>query len=215
MSRTDIREALRPFAEIDFTRIDENHGWLAVDIQISDIKRARTALSSDAGDGSALSPRDEPSDEQEAEPAHRGPWRACHNGECKCGQIWSVPFDAPIAVVQHGPWGDSYPALRTVDASEGMSGTGLKVEAYMERIEYGSIGEDVAIGIRRLIAAAPELLAALQDLHADCVEYARINNLHNDDGKPGSNHAMRRAAAIIAKATQPVASRGKATPHPS
>lgn len=52
----------------------------------------------------------------------------------------------------------------------------------------------------RLIAAAPDLLAALIDLRDDCVEYCRINNLSNDDGKPGSNHAMRRAAEAIAKA---------------
>lgn len=45
-----------------------------------------------------------------------------------------------------------------------------------------------------------ELLEALRDLLADCEEYARINNLHNKDGSPASNHAMRRAAAAIARA---------------
>lgn len=54
----------------------------------------------------------------------------------------------------------------------------------------------------RLIAAAPDLLAALIDLHDDCVEYCRINNIFNDDGKPGSNHAMRRAKEAIAKAKE-------------
>jgi hypothetical protein len=27
------------------------------------------------------------------------PWRACHNGECSCGLIWSVGDDEPIARV--------------------------------------------------------------------------------------------------------------------
>lgn len=45
-----------------------------------------------------------------------------------------------------------------------------------------------------------EMLAALKDLHADCVEYARINNLHNSDGSPATHHSMRRAAAAVAKA---------------
>jgi hypothetical protein len=51
-----------------------------------------------------------------------------------------------------------------------------------------------------LIKAAPELLAALKDLADDCDEYVRINNLHNKDGGPATNHAMRRARAAIAKA---------------
>lgn len=58
-----------------------------------------------------------------------------------------------------------------------------------------------------------ELLEALKGLHADCVEYCRINHLHNDDGGPATNYAMRRAAEAIAKATQPAASRGEATPN--
>jgi hypothetical protein len=74
---------------------------------------------------------------------------------------------------------------------------------------FESHGFVVAEAIRdrataRLIAAAPELLAALKDLHADCVEYARINNLHNSDGSPATHHSMRRAAAIIRKAESPL-----------
>lgn len=109
----------------------------------------------------AVAPPLTPAAKEPAASAIAGPWRACKDGKCSCGQIWSVPFDAPIASVQHGPWGDRYPALRTVDASEGMSGTSVKIEAYMEVIEYGSISEDAAIQIRRLIAAAPELRDAL------------------------------------------------------
>jgi hypothetical protein len=47
---------------------------------------------------------------------------------------------------------------------------------------------------------ATELFAALQDLLSDCEEYSRINNLHNEDGSPASNHAMRRAREALSKA---------------
>jgi hypothetical protein len=60
---------------------------------------------------------------------------------------------------------------------------------------------DAADANARLIAAAPDLLEALQGLLNDCVEYCRINNLFNNDGGPGSNHGMRQAHAAIAKAT--------------
>lgn len=33
----------------------------------------------------------------------KGPWRACKDGKCTCGQIWSVPLDVPVAVVKSGP----------------------------------------------------------------------------------------------------------------
>jgi hypothetical protein len=41
------------------------------------------------------------------------------------------------------------------------------------------------------------LRAALLELVSDCEEYARINNLHNSDGSPATNHAMRRARAAL------------------
>ena len=47
----------------------------------------------------------------------------------------------------------------------------------------------------RLIAAAPELLEALENLHANIAEYARINNLGGFD-----NQDMQQASAAIAKA---------------
>jgi hypothetical protein len=70
---------------------------------------------------------------------------------------------------------------------------------------FDSRGSVIAEAVRdkataRVVAAAPDMLGALKDLHADCVEYARINNLHNSDGSPATHHAMRRAAAAIAKA---------------
>jgi len=47
----------------------------------------------------------------------------------------------------------------------------------------------------RLLAAAPDLLAALRMLHDDVAEYARLNNLGGFD-----NHAMAAARAALAKA---------------
>ena len=46
-----------------------------------------------------------------------------------------------------------------------------------------------------IIAAAPDLLEALEDLHNDIDEYQRINNLDGYD-----NHCMRRAREVMKKA---------------
>ena len=35
-----------------------------------------------------------------------GPWRACHDGKCDCGQIWSHSEDVPVVEVVRGEWGD-------------------------------------------------------------------------------------------------------------
>jgi hypothetical protein len=59
--------------------------------------------------------------------------------------------------------------------------------------EYRHVGE-----IERLRSVNADLLEALEDLHGDCVEYARINNLFDERGRPATNHAMRRAAEAIA-----------------
>lgn len=47
----------------------------------------------------------------------------------------------------------------------------------------------------RLIASAPELLAALEALHDEVAEYQKINHTGGYD-----NHAMKLARAAIAKA---------------
>lgn len=49
---------------------------------------------------------------------------------------------------------------------------------------------------QHLVAAAPDLLAALERLHDDTADYVRINNL----GDPYQNQNMRDARAAIAKA---------------
>lgn len=53
----------------------------------------------------------------------------------------------------------------------------------------------------RLIAAAPDLLDALQNLVADILDYERINNLAPSPGKDDCWQSVTRARAAIAKAT--------------
>jgi len=91
-----------------------------------------------------------------------GPWYSCHNGDCKCNQIWSN--DYPVAVVESGEWGDKYPSLRLV----GDNSFNQKAEAYMERIPYGKIEEETARANKALIAASPALYAALEKLVNVC-----------------------------------------------
>lgn len=54
----------------------------------------------------------------------------------------------------------------------------------------------------RLIAAAPDVLAALKALVLT-VEYQGENNFLNEDADEGEENALTRARAAIAKATQP------------
>lgn len=76
------------------------------------------------------------------------PWTACNGGMCRCKQVWAA--ECPVAVIEHGEWGDSYPALRA-----GPDGT---VEAYTEHIPYGEIPEDVAEANVVFIAASPTIV---------------------------------------------------------
>ena len=80
-----------------------------------------------------------------------GPWSVLAD----TNQIWCA--DYPVAEVTWGKWGDDYPSIRLVGPS-----LQLKAEPYMDRIEYGEIFEDTARANARLIAAAPDLLAALK-----------------------------------------------------
>ena len=73
--------------------------------------------------------------------------RLCNDGECPCLQIWAP--DHPVAVVEHGEWGDSYPALRLV----GGTSFDMKVEAYTEHINYGEIPDETSkADAQRLVA---------------------------------------------------------------
>ncbi len=107
----------------------------------------------------------------------KGPWHTCNNGECKCGLIWGD--EQTIATVTYGPWGDSLPAIRT-----GVDG---QPEAYIERYDYGEIDIETATANAQLIAAAPDLLEALEDLLATYPVEIFINE-------------ERKARAAIAKA---------------
>ena len=91
-----------------------------------------------------------------------GPWKACRDGECSCGFIWSTPADHPVAKVESGEWGDDYPAVRIVPSEHSLTGTSFEVTAYMEQIGYGQIDPEVAQQNARLIALSPEMFELLQ-----------------------------------------------------
>ncbi len=91
-----------------------------------------------------------------------GPWRACRDGECSCGFIWSTTADHPVAKVESGEWGDDYPAIRVTPTERGLTGTSFEVTAYMEQITYGRIDPETAKQNALLIAMSPEMLALLQ-----------------------------------------------------
>jgi len=106
----------------------------------------------------------------------KGPWRSCHDGKCKCGQIWSIAEDHPVAKVERGEWGDTFPSIRFVDGKRPGS-INPQVEAYTEMMSYGSVHEDVAEANAKLIAASPDLLEACKGakkyLQEDLVEPGR------------------------------------------
>lgn len=69
----------------------------------------------------------------------QGPWEACCDGDCSCGQVWSKTADHPVATVISGEWGDS------------------------PKLAYGSVNPEAAKANARLIAAAPGLYEALKE----------------------------------------------------
>lgn len=87
------------------------------------------------------------------------PWRACKEGECSCGQIWSVPCDAPIVTVTTGKWGDSYPkiVLQGGDLDQ-------TAKAVMDMIEYGEIPKEMSQANAARIVACVNFLSAHPDL---------------------------------------------------
>jgi hypothetical protein len=100
-----------------------------------------------------------------------------------------------VAGYTPGPW---------VVVYSDRNGAALRIEAPSDRGVPGAAGSVVrhnGIGIpasptglanAKLIAAAPELLRCLQQLHDDIAEYARINNLGGYN-----NHVMRQARDAI------------------
>jgi hypothetical protein len=92
-----------------------------------------------------------------------GPWSVCgeDRGVCQCVTIWSETADCPVATCKIGAWGDSYPSIRLTDP---IGSAGQKAEAYMEKIEYGSIPDEMAKANAILIALAPEMLELINDI---------------------------------------------------
>lgn len=90
-----------------------------------------------------------------------------------------------------GPWGWVYDGSKDYSIGRAADPQGHNVaNVYAYGRDY-----DRAEANCNLIAAAPDLLAALKGLHDDIAEYARINNLGGFD-----NHWMLAARAAIAKA---------------
>ena len=121
-----------------------------------------------------------------------GPWSACNEGKCKCKIISSN--EDHVCTVISGEWGDTWPALRLV----GDGRFDMKAEAYIETDAYGSIPEEVAIANARLIASAPDLLAALKKI----VEMNRqtAEDQYGDANKAEGWACVTTARAAIAKA---------------
>lgn len=92
-------------------------------------------------------------------------WKYCgeDRGGCSCMTIWNIESDCPVATIESGDWGDSYPAIRIK-----MPGAINEVaEPYMEKIVYGNIPKEVAEFNIRLITKSPETLKALIELVRD------------------------------------------------
>ncbi len=126
------------------------------------------------------------------------PWGACHKGKCSCKQIWSIPADHPVAKVISGKWGDEYPSLRLIGSS-----LDRKAEPYMDIIEYGEVGKDLAEANAEFIVRAcnshDELVKTLENIsqqlgrafvsilqgdYSFIDEMARSNKIKYRDGEP-------------------------------
>lgn len=83
------------------------------------------------------------------------PWKFCGGKRkpldvCGCLTIWSGPGDHPIASMESGEWGDSYPSIRM---KEGTGELENQWEAYMKMESYGEIPEEAAkANVRRIVA---------------------------------------------------------------
>ena len=119
-----------------------------------------------------------------SEAATPGPWSACRNGKCCCKMVWTA--DHPVAEIEHGVWGDDYPAVRP--KTDGLDRLGDSpdhvYEAYTEMMEYGEIPEETAEANAVFIAAArtdiPDRLAEVRHLQADlAAERARTAELED------------------------------------
>lgn len=75
-----------------------------------------------------------------------------------------------------------------------------------DQLESHRINSEVFDEIRPILADNKRLRVALKNLHDWYVDYARINNLFNGDGSPGTFHELleaRRALALTSQDRQP------------
>lgn len=110
-----------------------------------------------------------------------GPWRACQGGKCSCRQVWSIPGDVPVFTANakgeqvaiglaHHKWGDA------------------------PDIIYGVIPESSTFANARLIAAAPDLYAAVVLARA---ELDRFKPVGADEPSPSIKDALVRLNAAL------------------
>lgn len=82
--------------------------------------------------------------------ASRGPWRACHDGECRCKLIWSEIEDFSLAQILYGAVGDDIPVIRDGKPA-------------IEKFAYWNIPEEVGIANAQFIIALRNAASALFD----------------------------------------------------
>ena len=92
-------------------------------------------------------------------------------------------------------YGEGIPSLRTVVERRKTEGGYWELPDWIFDAEPMQHGNDAANA--RLIAAAPDLLAALIQMETEKTEYMTRNNL----GNPAKEHTNKLARAAIAKAT--------------
>ena len=110
-----------------------------------------------------------------------GPWEACHDGKCKCKQVWSVTADHPVAVIESGEWGDSHWEAELVDG---------EAKLVWVLMPYGEIPQEAAEANARLIAAAPDLLEALENF------MAKVSPLNDTPEAVAARAAIARARGV-------------------
>lgn len=82
-----------------------------------------------------------------------GPWRACKDGSCSCGHVWSIPGDFPVCSALNEK------NIAVAVAHEHMADDPETI--------YQSITPEMCAANARLIAAAPALLDAASNLIGD------------------------------------------------
>lgn len=129
----------------------------------------------------------------EQAPFTPGPWKACGEAECSCKVVSCGQH--PIAQITSGKWGDDYASVRLV----GNSSLDMKAEAYMEQITYGEVDEATAAANARLIAAAPDMYAALAQGIID-LDDILTETMARRPGSYRASHTLSNMRAALAKA---------------